>query len=138
MKVCTICSSFPKLPTSYLWLLFLCYITYYIFVLEFYLKYAHGIVSEYLEDYLIEKLEKKFNFKTELVEYLGNKRKSEVEDINETNKRVKHEPNDTEVDFKFNSITPEIKKPKTLTAKEKARHKAASGTKTISSFFTKK
>lgn len=119
-------------------MLFLCYITYYIFVLEFYLKYAHGIVSEYLEDYLIEKLEKKFNFKTELVEYLGNKRKSEVEDINETNKRVKHEPNDTEVDFKFNSITPEIKKPKTLTAKEKARHKAASGTKTISSFFTKK
>ena len=109
-----------------------------VFVLEFYLKYAHGIISEYLEDYLIEQLDKTFNFKTELIEHLGNKRKSEVEDINETNKRVKHEHNDTEEELKYNSLTPEIKKSKTLTAKEKARQKAASGTKTISSFFTKK
>ncbi|XP_050350856.1 ribonuclease H2 subunit B [Nymphalis io] len=106
---------------------------------EFYLKYANGIISGYLEDYLIEKLEKCFDFKTELIEYIGNKRKSEADDI-ETNKRIKHETNEDSKDIKMilnNSVT-EIKKPKTLSAKEKARQKAATGTKTISSFFSKK
>ncbi|XP_026484475.1 ribonuclease H2 subunit B [Vanessa tameamea] len=106
---------------------------------EFYLKYANGIISEYLEDDIIEKLEKCFDFKTELIEYIGNKRKSEAEGI-ETNKRIKHETNDDPEDIKMtlnNSVT-EMKKPKTLSAKEKARQKAATGTKTISSFFSKK
>lgn len=40
--------------------------------------------------------------------------------------------------MKFEQKTPETKKPTALTTKEKARQKAASGTKTISSFFTKK
>ncbi|CAH2099662.1 unnamed protein product [Euphydryas editha] len=108
---------------------------------EFYLKYANGIISEYLQDDIIEKLEKSFDFKTELIEHIGNKRKSEVES-NETNKRIKHDDsnNDVSDDIKIpvNNQTPETKKPKTLTAKEKARQKAASGTKTISSFFCKK
>ncbi|XP_045451182.1 ribonuclease H2 subunit B [Melitaea cinxia] len=106
---------------------------------EFYLKYASGIISEYLQDDVIEKLEKRFDFKTELIEYVGNKRKSEVES-SETNKRIKHENNGDSEDIKVpvNNQAPETKKPKTLTAKEKARQKAASGTKTISSFFCKK
>lgn len=109
------------------------------FFIEFYLKYACGIISEYLQDDVIEKLEKRFDFKTELIEYVGNKRKSEVES-SETNKRVKHENNGDSEDIKVpvNNQATETKKPKTLTAKEKARQKAASGTKTISSFFCKK
>ncbi|KAL0849956.1 hypothetical protein ABMA28_011879 [Loxostege sticticalis] len=106
---------------------------------EFYLKYACGIVSEYLPEDLAELLEKQFDFKPDLIESVGKKRKSEV-DLNGTNKKIKNEP-DCDV---LESITSpnnsfsEVKKEKPLTAKEKARQKAASGTKTISSFFTKK
>ncbi|CAF4915534.1 unnamed protein product [Pieris macdunnoughi] len=104
---------------------------------EFYLKYAHGIISEYLEDDLVDLLEKKFAFKSELIESVG-KRKSDASELLEANKRVKCELNeDSEImDTSFNSNV--VKKQKPLTAKEKARQKAASGTKTISSFFTKK
>lgn len=97
------------------------------------------MISQYLEDYFIELLEKQFQFKSELTEHLGNKRKSEAEEIKETNKRIKQENNDDEdIKFNLNTSVSEIKKPKTLTAKEKARQKAANGTKTISSFFSKK
>ncbi|XP_075978827.1 ribonuclease H2 subunit B [Anticarsia gemmatalis] len=107
---------------------------------EFYLKYAFGMVSEYLQDDIIELLEKRFDFKPDLIETIGNKRKSEIENI-EPSKRIKCEP-DVDVkqngfDFSDKSFS-EVKKEKPLTAKEKARQKAASGTKTISSFFTKK
>ncbi|CAG9107456.1 unnamed protein product [Plutella xylostella] len=108
---------------------------------EFYLKYAHGLVSEYLEDDLMEALEKRFNFTPELVETLAKKRKSEAQS-HSPNKKTKH---DTSVeDLKESSILsptqnlPDLKKQKPISAKEKARQKAASGTKTISSFFTKK
>lgn len=84
------------------------------------------------------KLEQKFDFKPELIESIGNKRKSDV--IDKESKKMKHNTsseveNGSDIsDFK----TPEVKKQKALTAKEKARQKAASGTKTISSFFAKK
>ncbi|KOB72288.1 Ribonuclease H2 subunit B [Operophtera brumata] len=107
---------------------------------EFYLKYAFGVISEYLEDQLVKQLEEKFKFKPDLVESVGNKRKSEV-DSNEKNKKIKC---DASLDENKNGLmdisklkTPE-KKLKPLTVKEKARQKAASGSKTISSFFTKK
>lgn len=98
------------------------------------------MVSEYLQDELIDLLEKRFNFKPDLIESIGKKRKSEVTE-NNVNKKLKTEPSDEEhKENGFNSsmsIT-EVKKQKPLTAKEKARQKAASGTKTLSSFFTKK
>lgn len=100
------------------------------------------MVSEYLQQEMALSLEKRFNFKPDLIESIGNKRKSEVEN-NESNKRIKCES--SEDDSKENGfVIPanklnEVKKDnKTLTAKEKARQKAASGTKTISSFFMKK
>lgn len=108
---------------------------------EFYLKYACGMISEYLQDEMAQTLEKRFNFKPDLIETVGNKRKSEVEN-NEPNKKIKCEASDDESKTKLFVIPDknfnEVKKEKVLTAKEKARQKAASGTKTISSFFTKK
>ncbi|VVC93038.1 unnamed protein product [Leptidea sinapis] len=104
---------------------------------EFFLKYAHGIISEYLQDDLVALLEKKFNFKEELIEVIGKKRKSEATDILGDSKRVKSEVLDDITPTSNSSTFTEVKVKKT-TAKEKARQKAASGTKTISSFFTKK
>lgn len=70
---------------------------------------------------------------------MGKKRKSEVEN-NGPNKKIKNEPLSESLEniYNPNQSFSEVKKEKTLTAKEKARQKAASGTKTISSFFTKK
>ncbi|RVE46904.1 hypothetical protein evm_008465 [Chilo suppressalis] len=108
---------------------------------EFYLKYACGIISEYLESEIIDLLEKKFDFKPELIESVGKKRKSEIE-TNTTSKKIKSEPeNDNNLLNNSNQSIDdwkEVKKSKPLTAKEKARQKAASGTKTLSAFFTKK
>lgn len=99
------------------------------------------MVSEYLQDDIIKKLESKFDFKPDLIESVGNKRKSEAMDINDSKKSKC----DTSLDESKENVTSayldfksEVKKLKPLTAKEKARQKAASGTKTISAFFTKK
>lgn len=105
---------------------------------EFYLKYAHGVISEYLQEDLAELLEKQFNFKPELVESIGKKRKSEA-DVSDSSKRIKSENSENSfIDVHLRNSFSEVKKPKPLTAKEKSRQKAASGTKTLSSFFTKK
>lgn len=85
-------------------------------------------------------MEEKFNFKPEIIEYIGKKRKSDVEGGN-LNKKIKSEPSlDDQVEVKINSslngVSDNKKKP--ISAKEKARQKAASGTKSISAFFTKK
>lgn len=94
-------------------------------------------MAEYLEEDIVKLLENKFDFKAEVIEYIGNKRKSEV-DTEDTNKKIKLEPNgESEVKFSPNNSM-EVKKQKPLTAKEKARQKAANNTKTISSFFSKK
>ncbi|XP_013193203.2 ribonuclease H2 subunit B [Amyelois transitella] len=106
---------------------------------EFYLRYALGIVSEYLQDDLVELLEKQFDFKPDLIEVVGNKRKSDASDLNVHKKlKCQHEKSEDIENALNNSNSTETKKQKTLTAKEKARQKAASGTKTISSFFTNK
>ncbi|XP_049887154.1 ribonuclease H2 subunit B isoform X2 [Pectinophora gossypiella] len=108
---------------------------------EFYLKYAHGLVSEYLQEDLADLLEKRFDFKPDLVETVGKKRKSEASDLSNTNKKIKQEPSgDESIENILNTSNgfSEVKKQKPLTAKEKARQKAASGTKTISAFFAKK
>ncbi|CAK1548598.1 unnamed protein product [Leptosia nina] len=103
---------------------------------EFYLKYAFGILSDYLQDDLVELLESKFDFKPELIETVGTKRKSNCNNSNDV-KRIKCETLAEDIQSMDCSST-EVKKQKPLTAKEKARQKAASGTKTISSFFVKK
>ncbi|CAG9782825.1 unnamed protein product [Diatraea saccharalis] len=109
---------------------------------EFFLKYASGIISEYLESELIEQLEKRFDFKPDLIESVGKKRKSDTQQTM-PNKKLKSET-DEDIKHVLNDSNPsindwkELKKQKPLTAKEKARQKAASGTKTISAFFSKK
>ncbi|XP_030027675.2 ribonuclease H2 subunit B [Manduca sexta] len=108
---------------------------------EFYLRYAHGVISEYIQDDLMQSLEKRFNFKPELIETIGHKRKSEEEsDSKKEVKKIKREKSEavSTNELAYSQVSPEVKKPKTLTSKEKARQKAASGTKTISSFFMKK
>lgn len=108
-------------------------------LLEFYLKYALGIIAEYVEADIVDKLESKFDFKPDLMESLGQKRKSGIGES--SNKRIKSEQN-SNGSVLSESMTMQASntasKQKPLSAKEKARQKAASGTKTISSFFSKK
>lgn len=104
---------------------------------EFYLKYAHGMISEYVSEDLADLLEKRFEFKPELVESLGKKRQSEASEQNEK-KKIKLEPSGNSFQENIPSNIGDAKKQTPLSAKEKARLKAASGTKTLSAFFTKK
>lgn len=104
---------------------------------ESYLKYAHGIVSEYLMDDLSQKLLKYLNLPEDSSASL--KRKS--------NNAVLHESKKIKLDEqKPNSSTnvldlskPEIKtvKEPIQSSKDKLRAKAATGSKSISSFFKK-
>ncbi|CAH1110067.1 unnamed protein product [Psylliodes chrysocephalus] len=98
-----------------------------------YLKYAHGIVSEYLMDDLSQKLLRYLNL-PEDTSVPNLKRKSVALTSGEP-KKVK-----VEEEFKSTSSSNilDLSKPdgKAL-AKEKARAKAASGSKNISSFFKK-
>lgn len=95
------------------------------------------MISEYLHDDLADLLQKRFNFKPELIESLGKKRQSEA---GEQNEKKKMKCILSENIFEENSLSHigDVKKPKPLSAKEKARLKAASGTKTLSTFFIKK
>lgn len=57
---------------------------------------------------------------------------------NEIMKKIKFEAADENENKPIvNNVVPDVKKPKQLTSKEKSRQKAASGSKTISSFFSK-
>lgn len=97
------------------------------------LSYAFGIVSEYIKSDLSDKL----------AEHLGlekvkasNKRKSETDSETKSTKRVK-----TDSEYHAIEIKPAVNntpKEKKVSAKEKQLVKAASGTKSIASFFSKK
>lgn len=104
---------------------------------EFYVKYAHGMIAEYLSEDLADLLEKRFEFKPELIESLGKKRQCEANEQNEK-KKIKLESLENSFQEKTPNNISEVKKHIPLSAKEKARLKAATGTKTLSSFFTKK
>lgn len=104
---------------------------------EFYLKYAHGMISEYLPEDLADLLKERFKFKPELIESLGKKRKSEAGVQSET-KKIKSVLSENSFEEDSLSNIDDQKKQKPLSAKEKARLKAASGTKTLSAFFIKK
>lgn len=95
------------------------------------------MISEYLREDLADLLHKRFKFNPELIESLGKKRKSEAGEQNE-NKKIKCESFETSIEESTPNNIGDVKKQKPLSAKEKARLKAASGTKTLSAFFTKK
>lgn len=95
---------------------------------------ALGIISEYISLDLIEKLDKVFKISEKSKEPLMIKRKSEAGGIGGDHKRIKVE--EQENYHEMSSIN--VKKESKVTAKTKAMEKAAKGSKSISSFFTKK
>lgn len=96
------------------------------------LLYAFGIVSDYISLDLCEKLSEHLGLEKAKAAIPG-KRKSLIELEHNTLKRVK-----SEEDFSVASVeTPSVKEKK-VSAKEKKMAKAASGTKSISAFFSKK
>ena len=103
-----------------------------------YRRYALGVVQEYLDTSLSEKLEIKLDLPKVKVEVkAANKRLSSVdveEDENKPRKKAKIE-GPTE-DYSTSYKKPEIKEE--VSAKEKALAKSAKGTKNIMSFFGKK
>ncbi|XP_043792886.1 ribonuclease H2 subunit B [Apis laboriosa] len=102
-----------------------------------YLKYAHGIVSEYLAEDLSKKLAQYLNI---LDETENKKRKLNSPKDNSDEKRSKKDTSENESVLKpKTSESTKLEKPqKTIGKKELARQKAASGSKSITSFFKKK
>lgn len=106
---------------------------------EAYLKYAHGIVSEYLMDDLSIKLLKFLNLPEDSTPISSLKRKSSNLLQSDSKKMKTEDENKSSTSNVLDLSKPEQKQPKTpvLSTKEKARAKAAAGSKTISSFFKK-
>ena len=100
------------------------------------MEYAFGIVSDYITLELCEKLSDHLGF--EKVKTASGKRKAMIELENTTLKRIKSEEDFAAANMLETVISPPSAKEKKVSAKEKAMAKAASGTKSISSFFTKK
>lgn len=103
-----------------------------------FLSYAFGILSEYLTIDLCEKLSQRLGLEKPQAAQPGNKRKSLIELEHKSLKRVK-----SEEDFSAGDLEPIVRPlaivpEKKLTAKDVKMAKAASGTKSISSFFSKK
>lgn len=102
------------------------------------LSYAFGIVGEYISMDLCEKLSD--HLKLEKIKpIVAGKRKSIIDLEHKTSKRVKSEEDVSIADTKPIFSPPAVKEnEKKVSTKEKQLAKAASGTKSISSFFTKK
>lgn len=104
---------------------------------EAYLRYAHGIVSEYLMDDLSQKLLKFLNLPEDTPQQ-NLKRKSTNTPGQEAKKLKTEDENNCSSSNVLDLSKPENKpKPVTISNKDKARAKAASGSKSISSFFKK-
>lgn len=101
-----------------------------------FLSYAYGIVSDYITLELCEKLSEHLGLE-KLKPANANKRKSLIELENNTLKRMKTEDNFTSANS-LETVSPPSMKEKKVSTKEKKMAKAASGTKSISSFFVKK
>lgn len=96
---------------------------------------ALGIVSEYISLDLIDKLDEFYGISLKSKEPIAQKRKSEVGGKDGDRKRIKMEERENLPD------TSPVNVPKAqpkITAKTKAMEKAAKGSKSINSFFTKK
>lgn len=106
---------------------------------EAYLKYAHGIVSEYLMDDLSAKLLKFLNLPDDVTTVTNLKRKSSNLLQSDAKKMRTEDENKSSTSNVLDLSKPEQKQVKTalLSTKEKSRVKAAAGSKTISSFFKK-
>lgn len=102
------------------------------------LSYAFGMVSDYITLDLCEKLSAHLGLEKVKAAAPG-KRKSLIELENNTLKRVKSEEDFSAANIETMSPSPLATVPeKKSSAKEKRLAKAASGTKSISSFFSKK
>lgn len=93
---------------------------------------ALGIISEYISLDLIEKLDQAFGISGKAKDPISQKRKSEIGSTEGDRKRIKFEELENLVS------PPNIKKEMKVSMKSKALEKAAKGSKSISSFFTKK
>ncbi|CAH0557480.1 unnamed protein product [Brassicogethes aeneus] len=104
-----------------------------------YLKYAHGIVSEYLMDDLSQKLLKYLNLPEDVPQSTLKRKSTQQTPQQESKKPRNEEENKSGSSNVLDLSKPDPKMPKTqvLNAKDKARNKAASGCKPISSFFKK-
>ncbi|XP_060811754.1 ribonuclease H2 subunit B [Bombus pascuorum] len=103
-----------------------------------YLKYAHGIVSEYLQEDLSKKLAQHLNLADE-----SENKKRKLNSPKDTVEEKKSKKDTTENESVLKPKTPEstkLEKPQkaTIGKKELARQKAAAGSKSITSFFKKK
>lgn len=98
------------------------------------LSYAFGIVSDYIKSDLSDKLAEHLGLE-KVKPIASSKRKSSPGSEAKPIKRIK-----TEEDYHSNENSPVVNTPKEkkVSAKEKQMVRAASGTKSISSFFTKK
>ncbi|XP_046990148.1 ribonuclease H2 subunit B isoform X1 [Schistocerca americana] len=106
---------------------------------EAYLKYAHGLVSEYLADDLSLQLLRKLGLPEEQPSESSKRKLAPAQQQASETKRPRQEdlPNGDALDLtKPEKVLMAAKT--SITAKEKARMKAASGSKSISSFFKKK
>lgn len=103
-------------------------------------RYAHGIISDYISLELSEKLAKHLNIPDESTE-ASKKRKSlaELEKPNVKKNKLNLDVKSEIMEESFDENVP-MKKvvEKKVTIKDKALAKAAGGTRSISSFFTKK
>lgn len=106
---------------------------------EAYLRYAHGIVSEYLMDDLSQKLLKYLNLPEETQGNLKRKSTSAAQQPESKKTKTEEESKNAGANSVLDLSKPEPKPLKQAqpSSKEKARAKAASGSKSISSFFKK-
>ncbi|CAL7935081.1 unnamed protein product [Xylocopa violacea] len=103
-----------------------------------YLKYAHGIVSEYLAEDLSKKLAQHLNLPDEM-EHKKRKLSSPKDNADEKRSKKDTTENETVLKPKTTDLTKLEKPQKTaIGKKELARQKAATGSKSITSFFKKK
>ncbi|XP_031633466.1 ribonuclease H2 subunit B [Contarinia nasturtii] len=103
-----------------------------------YLSYAYGIIGDYITLELCEKLSDKLGLE-KMKPAMAGKRKSLIELENNTLKRIKSEENFATANMlETVSPSPPPPKEKKVSAKELKMAKAATGTKSISSFFMKK
>ncbi|XP_078036055.1 ribonuclease H2 subunit B [Augochlora pura] len=102
-----------------------------------YLRYAHGIVSEYLSEDLSKKLAQHLNISDET----ENKKRKLTSPNDSEEKRLKKDTTENESILKPKAADlskPEKIQKSTIGKKELARQKAAAGSKSITSFFKKK